>query len=284
MDDETIVSLAEHAERADKRALREVEKIAADAASQQFGRRLEHVTDEIRAPWPPIANRVAGALAVPLRDVDHARLPQLYLNAAAALRQCVRIDECANFASKAEAIASYARQAKDGELRAMADRIKARALRRCGELLMEIKAERGRRTDLQLQDGTDPKLPTRAQVAQAAGLSERQRKTSLRVAAVPKIAFETAVESPKPATVTELARIGTRSRHIPTHTEILVSVPVAYHRSLAGTTVEELRIEQELAVLMAAWRDASREARVRFTKNLNLNGPSRDGALSDNSP
>ena len=49
-----------------------------------------------------------------------------------------RIDECQMWADKAEALASYAKQANDDGLRRMADRIQASAIQRAGELLQEI--------------------------------------------------------------------------------------------------------------------------------------------------
>ena len=73
--------------------------------------------------------------------ISEARLPAVYETAKLALAQCTRIDECQSWADKAEAMASYARQAKDDSLRKMADRIQARAIRRCGELLRQIQAE-----------------------------------------------------------------------------------------------------------------------------------------------
>ena len=42
-------------------------------------------------------------------------------------------------------MASYARQAKDESLRKQADRIQARAIRRCGELLKQIEPDKGGR-------------------------------------------------------------------------------------------------------------------------------------------
>ena len=51
---------------------------------------------------------------------------------------------------------------------------------------------------------------TRTQAAIDAGLSERQRKTALRVAAVPAAEFETAIEGANPPTVTALAERGTK--------------------------------------------------------------------------
>src|SRR5262245_11909654 len=48
------------------------------------------------------------------------------------------LDECATWAQKAEALATYTKQARDTELRELADRIQTRAIRRCGELLAAI--------------------------------------------------------------------------------------------------------------------------------------------------
>lgn len=52
-----------------------------------------------------------------------------------------------------------------------ADRIQARAVRRCGELLKQVPAAGGARTDL-------GRAPTRSDAADEAGLSEHQRKQS----------------------------------------------------------------------------------------------------------
>ena len=81
---------------------------------------------------------------------------------------------------KAEALASYARQSKDDTLRKMADRIQARAIRRCGELLKQIETQPGKRTDLEPSEGS----LTRSEAANEAGLSRHQKVTALRVASV----------------------------------------------------------------------------------------------------
>ena len=84
------------------------------------------------------------ALPADLPNIAKARLPVVYEGAKTALAECSRIDECQEWADKAEALASYAKQAQDDELRRMADRIQARAIRRCGELLNAIKSAAGR--------------------------------------------------------------------------------------------------------------------------------------------
>jgi len=135
-----------------------------------------------------------------LPAVETARLPMSYEQARQALAECVRMDECKEWSDRAEALASYARQSQDDELRRMCDRIQARAIRRCGELLQEI--PRGTGANQGERDGTVPLDPTRKSAADAAGLSERQRKTALRVANVSDEEFEDLVESDDPPTVT----------------------------------------------------------------------------------
>ena len=139
--------------------------------------------------------------------ISSARLPASYEHARQALAECSRIDECQQWADKAEALASYAKQAKDDQLRKLADRIQARAIRRCGELLKQIEPANGARTDIEPRAGDLPKL-TRTEAAESAGLSEHQRKTALRVASVPDDDFERQVESESPPTVTALAEQG----------------------------------------------------------------------------
>ncbi len=58
-------------------------------------------------------------------NIARAKLPASYDAARAALAKCDRIDECQDWANKAEALASYARMADDDTLRKHADRIRA---------------------------------------------------------------------------------------------------------------------------------------------------------------
>ena len=88
-----------------------------------------------------------------------------------------------------KALASYAKQSQDDSLEKYATRIKARATRRCGELLQETEPSKGgSKTHKGTRDAAG--LSTRTSAATTAGLSERQGKTALRVAAVPKDEFE----------------------------------------------------------------------------------------------
>lgn len=151
--------------------------------------------------------QTAVSLPANLPDYESAKLPTVYRAAVKALSACSRIDECQEWADKAEALASYAKQARDESMRKMADRIQARAIRRCGELLKQVGDDRGGRP-AENPDGTV--TVSRAQAAAEAGLSERQKVTALRVANVPAADFEALMDADDPPTVTALAAQGTR--------------------------------------------------------------------------
>ena len=135
-----------------------------------------------------------------------APLPERYEEARSALAECHRIDECKDWASKAEALSSYARQMDDDTLLNFAKRIQSRAIRRAGELLKDFQSP-GARTD-QPTVGIGPR--SQRQAAEAAGMSARQEKTAVRIANVPENDFEAAVESDTPLSVTKLAAMGKR--------------------------------------------------------------------------
>jgi hypothetical protein len=144
-------------------------------------------------------------------SVSGASLPQTYQAAQAALAQCSQVDECKDWADKAAALASYARQSEDQELERMAQRIRARAIRRAGELLKQIEPQPGTRTDLQPSKGAHTRF-TREDAAREAGMSKHQQVQSTRIANIPERDFEKQIESPKPPTLSQLASQGTKPR------------------------------------------------------------------------
>ncbi|MCA9189128.1 MAG: hypothetical protein KDA99_26065, partial [Planctomycetales bacterium] len=147
--------------------------------------------------------------ALAASNVRSARLPETYENARTALASCERLDECKDWADKAEALASYARMADDDELYKMAVRIKSRAIRRAGELLEQVESATGAHRKSDAADTL-----SRKKVAQQAGLSKRQAVTAIRVAKVPEREFNKQVDGPTPPTVTALAKQGTTPRRI----------------------------------------------------------------------
>lgn len=163
---------------------------------------------------------------VTTRGVEDAPLPVHYEAAKRELAECARVDEAASWANKAAALASYARQSKDDTLEQMAMRIRARAIRRCGELLKEIPAKAGQGSGV----GTAPHRSERDKAAKDAGLSTEQKHTALRVANVPAPEFELAVESDNPPTVSDLADRGTQKKA--PLIDIMGRDPEDYNRSL----------------------------------------------------
>jgi hypothetical protein len=133
---------------------------------------------------------------------SEAPLPVTYTEAKAALARCEQVDECQAWADRAGALASYARQARDRELEAMAKRIRARAVRRAGDLLQQIPTCRGRRFDLRPDHEA---VGARTQAARQAGLSVSQQKTAVRLAKIPVDEFERAIEAPDPPGTMRLA-------------------------------------------------------------------------------
>jgi hypothetical protein len=107
--------------------------------------------------------------SINLPSIAGAKLPATYSAARKALSECSRIDECQQWADKAEALASYAKQSEDDSLRKLADRIQARAIRRCGELLRQIDSGQGHN-----KKGTPPSR-SRKQAATESGSAQTTR-------------------------------------------------------------------------------------------------------------
>jgi hypothetical protein len=162
--------------------------------------------------WCPMLQMRSTMNDVSIIDPATARLPANYEAARAALAECVRVDEAKDWADRAAALASYARQIENKELETYCRRILDRAVRRCGEILRTVQPARG--ANQNISDGDDTKVLTRKDAAGQAGLSERQRVSALRVANVPANEFEELVEGDNPPTVTALADMG-REHHGP---------------------------------------------------------------------
>lgn len=170
---------------------------------------------QLRAMRERQAEKREAAPNLPAVASANAPLPQTYEAAKTALAECNRVDECKDWSDKAEALASYARQADDDTLLKMAKRIRARATRRAGQLLetfQQGRAERlpQNRQSLSVGAHTQENGAARSQreAAEAAGLSKHQEVQAVRVSRVPDDDFEGAVESEDPPTVTALAEQG----------------------------------------------------------------------------
>lgn len=161
--------------------------------------------------------------------VSSASLPRTYEAAKLALANCDQIDECKEWADKAAALASYAKQAEDDQLLNLSKRIKARALRRAGELLKQIDPSKGGRP-AETGVGTHTSF-SRGDAAAEAGMSKHQQVQATRVANVPRETFESMVESDAPPTATKLAEIGTAKKPKPA-VDLGGRDPKAFNRAL----------------------------------------------------
>lgn len=121
-----------------------------------------------------------------------------YEAARTALAAAHSVDEVKNLRDKAQALAAYARQARDLDMIAWATEIKVRAERRTGELLKELARGKGG-GDVKLHPsnrGTSEPSPYAAAL-ESSGLSRQTAHRYQALAAMPEKHFETAVATAK---------------------------------------------------------------------------------------
>lgn len=117
-----------------------------------------------------------------------------YEQARHALAECQRVDEVKDIRDKAEAMAAYARQAKDTELIQWATEIKVRAERRAGEMILQKRA-----TGEMASAGGDRKSEIKVDQSSLKdyGISSDQGVRWTALADMPEDHFETAVATAK---------------------------------------------------------------------------------------
>lgn len=117
-----------------------------------------------------------------------------YNAARTALAEAHAIDEVKDIRDKAEAMAAYARQAKDTDMIAWVTEIKVRAERRAGQLLAEMpKQHGGHAAKARSHDTTEVIPPTLSDM----GISKDQSSRWQKLAAVTEEKFEQAVSAAK---------------------------------------------------------------------------------------
>jgi hypothetical protein len=146
---------------------------------EAIGRRCEHT------------KRRGGEEVSEQEEWKTAKLPVLYSKAQKALAECQKVDECLEWKNKMNALASYARQTNDTSLLDYANEIRNRARNRMGEILTETEPTPGARTDLGRTASQG-----RISIAKKAGISEHERKTAMRIHAMPRDEFERRVKDP----------------------------------------------------------------------------------------
>lgn len=119
-----------------------------------------------------------------------------YEAARVALKEASQIDEVKDIRDKAQALAAYARQAKNDDMIVWATEIKLRAERRAGEMLAETERAKGGNPKLTPTLGEGVGNPTLADV----GLTAKQSSSFQAIAAIPEDKFEEAVTTGKETT------------------------------------------------------------------------------------
>jgi hypothetical protein len=162
-----------------------------------------------------------------------APLPATYEAAKSALAHCQAIDECKDWADKAVALASYARQSEDLELEKMAIRIRERALRRASEIARQMMQPHGTNQHTKAGDHSDVISLPKEKVQEISGFSRRQLNNVLAIGNIPQEDFDRQVESANPPTVQELVRQGTQKRQAPDpETWLEGRSPAAFNKAL----------------------------------------------------
>lgn len=115
-----------------------------------------------------------------------------YEQARFALAECQRVDEVKDIRDKAEAMAAYARQAKDTELIQFATEIKVRAERKCGELLATMEKHSGGNPNL-----SNAPTGSKPQTLPELGITRDQSSRYQSLASMSEAHFETAVATAK---------------------------------------------------------------------------------------
>lgn len=116
-----------------------------------------------------------------------------YEAARTALAEAHRVDEVKDIRDKAEAMAAYARQAKDQDLIQYATEIKVRAERKCGELLAKVERSDGGRPE---KNSSKPETSYQATLREN-DLHPAAADRYQQLAAMPEEHFETAVATAK---------------------------------------------------------------------------------------
>jgi hypothetical protein len=148
-----------------------------------------------------------------------------YEAARAALQAAHDVDEVKDIRDKAQAMAAYAKQAKDTKLVEWASEIKVRAERRAGAMLTEMQINGAGHANL--KEG--PELPegTPGPTLDSLGISKKQSASWQKVAAIPERQFERAIEQNKQSAgvVTTAAVLRTAAQPAPRVSEARKATP-----------------------------------------------------------
>ena len=150
----------------------------------------------LHSPALFLARRVGFPHGQPQTEILNMQALTKYDAARYALSIAVEVDEVKDIRDKAEAMAAYARQAKDTELVQWATEIKVRAERRAGQMLAEMPKAVGTKGQFA---GGHTMVPPAAEAKTLAdiGITKNESSRWQKLAAVTDTQFEQAVSAAK---------------------------------------------------------------------------------------
>lgn len=195
-----------------------------------------------------------------------------YEAARAALQAAHDVDEVKDIRDKAQAMAAYAKQAKDTKLVEWASEIKVRAERRAGSMLAEMKVN-GARADAEDNLKSGPKYPegTSGTTLENIGISKKQASQWQKVAAIPEKAFERAIEQTKQSAGVVTTAAVLRTAVMPARPTPATEKPSAPKTDKEASKLRaELKVEQEAHAetkeKLSDLADTARELEDKLTK------------------
>jgi len=162
-----------------------------------------------------------NSVALTRTDIESAKLPINYVQARISIQKCESVDECKLWGDKAAALASYAKQSRDHSLYNAATRIRARAVRRCGQLLRGIEIEHKTKHGDSSRGRHKTSTQIRSAAATKAGLTGNQVYCALTLASIEESKFENAIEADSPLSVSKLVEENTHHRTKPIGISVL---------------------------------------------------------------
>lgn len=167
-----------------------------------------------------------------------------YDTARRALAEARAVDEVKDIRDKAEAMAAYARQARDQDLIAWATEIKIRAERKCGEMLKEGAKNGDRATkESNLRVGPNSRDGISGPTLSDIGISPNQSSRWQKLADMPEEHFETAVATAKEhagqVTTAHMLRVADELRKI---SELKAEIAAAERHNAAHPNPDEIAL------------------------------------------
>lgn len=181
-----------------------------------------------------------------------------YNAARTALSEAHAVDEVKDIRDKAEAMAAYARQAKDTELLKWVTEIKVRAERRAGQMLAEMPKAKGEI----LRGTTMGPRESDAKTLSELGITKNESSRWQKLAGVSDEKFEHAVAAAKEVAgeVTTAAMLRVAEPPKPEAEKVTIDIPAAIPDGMIQ--IEQDRLDELRANLQEALDDNNSMARV----------------------